>query len=473
MTTDHEWVARRVDTIRFVDGERLERRVTLDLDLVELRRRAKAARLRQGNVPIPLLTLSKGPLLDIDVMNVRGESLAIATRDQDAHAASAMLLAVLARNGISIGKIPDTVLEQLYSITRDTDPIELEHVAYTASPSAFPSPPSDGLIRFSAADTAAWARMLSSTEFVDGLFDYADSFMLLSHIDLRQPGDVAIVKIRLLEERNVAETRTSWFSPDRLGWRPQTQRIPMWGVGRAQRNHVRVLAPEESTVRSTRWFSDDETLKRVRDGRDTDGQAPLDRATFYDSGLPPADYRVEIDLEPARGPFLVPAALTTGLLLFLVGMATLFQWMDGRFSWAPPTFVFVPDDTYGWRMESIQTVQANFDAAVTVLAIVPSLVAIYIVRAGEHKLVTRLMTIPRLLVLASAFAAIVCGGATAASVQRGSLLLVYSVGLGVVLVAFISVLIPIVRVSWFRHKRRRLSVLAEESQVSAERAGSE
>ncbi|WP_404474226.1 hypothetical protein [Microbacterium aerolatum] len=455
VTTDHDWVARRVDTVAFVDGERLELKVTLDVDLESLRKRARTAGVWRRFVPVPLLTLAKGPLLDIDVRDSRGHPLAILTRDQDAHAAAAMLLALLSRNDVPLRGIPASVRDQLYSIVRETDPVALEHVAHAASPSAVPTPPSQGLVAFTATDAKVWSALMKTREFFDAVFDYADSYLMLSPIDLHQAGDVAIVKMRLLQERDPEESASSWFSLDRLGWKPQTQRIPMGGVGKAQRNHVRILAPEDSHIRNARWMQDDSLLKKVADGVYSGQPAPLDRATFYDSGLPPADYHAEVDLEPARGPFLFPAWLTTGLLLVLVGFALFFQWMDGRFSWAAPTFVIQPDDRYGLRFESVQVVQANFDAAVTVLAIIPSLVAIYIVRAGEHQLITRLMTVPRTLVLMSAFAAIICAGATAASVQRESLLVVYMVGFLIVLVAFVSVTIPLVRVSRVLSRRRK------------------
>lgn len=458
LITDHSWVARRVDTLSFLDGERLERRVTLDLDLSELRRRAKTNRLRSDLVPLPLLTLVKAPLLDVDVKDVHGNSLAIATSDQDSHLASAMLLATLARHGVRVRTLPDSVLKEINAIAGSGGDSRLEEVLYAASPESFqsaPAPSSSASITLSPGDKRTWNELLDVDEFLNGLFDFASSFMLISQINLEQQNDVAIIKIRLLEGRDTEDTRSTLFSPDRLGWKPQVQRIPMGGLGRAQRNHVRVLAPADSTVRSAKWSLNDDQLHRVHDGVEDGKQAHLDRASFYRSALEPGDYEATIELEPSRGPFLVPAALTIGLLAFLLGAATYLQGTDARFSAAPERFLAWPGPGPGWEVQAIQAVQANFDAAVTVLAIVPSLIAIYIVRAGEHQLVTRLMTIPRLLVLASAFAAIVCAGATAASVQPDFLHNVYICATAISVLALVFVLIPIARVTAFRSRRSR------------------
>jgi len=214
--------------------------------------------------------------------------------------------------------------------------------------------------------------MLTIPTFVTGLFDYADSFMLLPTVDVRQGEDVAIVKIRLLEERSPEDTRSSFWGPDRLGWKPQVQRISLSGLGRAQRNHVRVIAPADSIVRGARWSGEEDDLRHVRDGMDGDELVPLDRATLYKSGLDPESYSVEVQLEPSRGFFLVPAMLTTGLLAVLLTAAAYLQFADSRFSWAPPTFLSWQEWRGGpLKTTSIQAVQANFDAAVTVLAIVP------------------------------------------------------------------------------------------------------
>jgi len=111
---DHDWVLRRIDTIVFADGERVERRVTFDLDLGWFRDVAKRCRIPWGHNPLPLPTLAKRPLLEIDVTNLRGESLVIATSDQGAHATTSMLLAILRQGGINVRRIPLSVREQLY-----------------------------------------------------------------------------------------------------------------------------------------------------------------------------------------------------------------------------------------------------------------------------------------------------------------------------------------------------------------------
>ena len=436
----------------------IERKITFDLDLHDLRRRAKQAGVGNGFIPVPFLQLAKRPLLDVDIVDVRGESIAIAASDQDSHLANARLLAILRRRGVNLRSLPSGVLSQIYSIVKAPSLDRALEVLYAASPQSFDEPPLDATasLTLTAAEQRAWDQILDVDEFVDRLLDYAESFLLVGQVDLGQLGDVAIVKIRLIEERGPSDQQSSLFSPDRLGWTPQVQLIPMNGLGRAQRNHVRVFAPAEAVVRAATLSQDEVTISEVRDGIAADGsRAPLDRALFYGSHLSPTRYEMRVELEPTRSPFLVPAALTTGLLTLLLAAAAFLQGSDGRFSETAQRLVATPSTDGTWLIATEHATQANFDAAVTVLAIVPSLVAIYIVRAGEHQLVTRQLTLPRILVLVSAFAAIVAAGATAAAIMPMTLWLVYLCAACVTGLTLVSVLIPILRISLFRAQRRR------------------
>jgi len=67
------------------------------------------------------------------------------------------------------------------------------------------------------------------------------------------------------------------------------------------------------------------------------------------------------------------------------------------------------------------------------------------------------MTIPRILVLLSAFAAILCAGATAASVQADLLAWLFTSGAIISGIAFALVTIPVGRVSRFRRRRNRVA----------------
>lgn len=454
LTSNHDWILRRVDSIRFVDSTRVERRITFDIDVDDVRRRARSANLLDPVVPLPLMTLVKAPILDVDITGVGGESIAIATSDQDSHLASSLLLATLSRHGIRPRRLPPEVLWQLYSVVRDRSIDRLVQLLYAVDPGAFDDPPVDKPLRLRRIEGESWDRMLDVDEFLNSLIDYAGSFMLVAQLDVGQQHDVAILKVRLLEDRNTGEDQTSWLSPDRLGWRPLTLKVPMGGLGNAQRNHVRVFAPEESVIRHARLADDELELEDVRNGVKPDGSiAPLDRASFYGNDVRRSSYEMTVEVEPARGPFLIPAAITTGLLTFLLWAAAFLQSTDSRFSDHPTSFAGSMLAPGVWEITSIAGNQANFDAAVTVLAIAPSLVAIYLVRAGEHRLVTRLMVVPRVLVLLSALATIVAAGATAASIEPGRLTIVYVAAATMSTIALIAVVIPLARINAFRTVR--------------------
>lgn len=460
LTSNYDWILRRVDTVRFLDGEMIERKVTLDLDLHELRTRAEKAGVTDSTIPLPLMQLAKRPLLDVDIADIHGQPLAIATSDQDSHLSSSLLLATLARRRVGLRRLSEGVLSQMHAIVKAPTMDDGLDILYAISPESFDEAPGGGRLDLSVtvSERRAWKRMLDVDEFIDRLLDYTESFLLVAQVDVNSDEDVAILKIRLVEERAVFDRQSRLLSPDRLGWTPQIQSIPMSGLGRAQRNHVRVLAPDDSVVRSTQMLEAGVPIHAVRDGKGADGgRAPLDRALFYRAHMKPGPYEMRVELEPARGPFLVPAALTMGLLMMLLIAAAALQWADARFTEASPEFVFVqrPDGT--GSLSAVHSTQANFDAAVTVLAIVPSLIAIYIVRVGEHQLVTRLLTLPRILVLVSAFSTIVAAGATAASVAPQNLFVAYAFAASSTGIAFVMVCVPIVRVSVFRWLRRRVA----------------
>lgn len=449
----HDWILRRVDTIHFLDGVQLERRVTLDLDLHALRSEAKIHRVREPSVPVPLMTLVKEPIIELDVKTSLGDSVAIATSDQNSHLTNALLLTILNRHGINPRGLPPTVLQHLYSIVRAPSNERLLSIMYAVSPGAFDVPPNDALIAMKSHDRLVWERMLEVGEFFENLIDFARSFILVGQIGLPPAGDVAVLKVRLIEERSSSE-QTSLLSPDRLGWRPLVQTIPLGGLGKAQRNHIKIFAPEDSVVRHAKIVDDKSTIKEVRDGTIGKKRAPLDRVAFYHAHLPARVYGATVELEPTRSPFLVPAAITTALLGLLLAAAAFLQWTDERFSDHPASFLLRPEPSIGWLAESVTANHANFDAAVTVLALVPSLVAIYLVRTGEHRLVTRLMVVPRILVLLSALSAIVAAGATAASIEPVRLAWIYSVAAALSGGAFLTVIVPLVRITLFRIRRR-------------------
>ena len=88
-TTLHsgEWLARRVDSVHFVDADSVRRQVTFDVDTRWLADRQPEGLVRPGLVVVPLTLLTKQLLVDADLRDGQGAALHVARRPIDSYLA--------------------------------------------------------------------------------------------------------------------------------------------------------------------------------------------------------------------------------------------------------------------------------------------------------------------------------------------------------------------------------------------------
>ncbi len=88
LLTDWSWIRRRVTSVRIVDNNRVESRVSVDVDVKEIKTRASAAGIAldstRKELPVPLDILEKGLVPDFDINGTDGCSTSLATSDENA-----------------------------------------------------------------------------------------------------------------------------------------------------------------------------------------------------------------------------------------------------------------------------------------------------------------------------------------------------------------------------------------------------
>lgn len=443
-----DWTVRRTETIAFLDQVRAERVVSLDLDFADLKRRARRFRVGGKQVPFPIAKLKKSLPLDLEVRDSGSVTVPVAVSDQDSHVACAVLLATLERNGEDIRRLPESVIWQMYSVVRAPDLDELLRLLRAIEP----VPDDDVDLVLADADRQHWVRLLADGQFFETLLEFAQSYLVLVEVGSPKKA-IASFTFRIVDESNNETRRFPWLSSRRIGIRPQRFRFAATGIGSAQREHTRIVAPESSSIH--RGFLELDGVEVA--AADYQVRESFERLVVYTQNRRPGNYSIVVTIEPTRASFLVPAALSTGFMSLILLFATWLQFADGRFSGGSQIGEIREQAMWSWAITLFDSGTADLDGSVTILALVPSLLAVYFVRAGEHEIVTRLLSIPRGLVVAAAMATVFAGAATAASVEPLALQNVYLVALSLSLISFALTTYASSRVSlgrWMALRRR-------------------
>lgn len=409
-------MARRVETISILDDERIERRVTLDIDTASVRQRAMRAGIFARHIHIPLAALGKGLLLDIDVRDADSRPMHMVASEVNARAAANLLLSAYEKAAGRRARKGAQFVDLAARLARNTSLDELVDLLESVESQVPPSSTSE-------TNFEQWSEALLDDGFFDRLLALSQTYLLL--VDLSLSGRIEIVKFRYVEAVVGGEGP---LSLQRIGLRAVRIRVDTPGISQATRVHTRVTAPDGSSVVSVELLDGDRTIDRASYQR----RVSQERASVYTRGMTDSDFALRLKIEPRIGFFLLPAAMSMWFLAMLLAFGTALQVADHRFSGS----------------------NANADAAVTILAIIPSLIAIYFVRPGEHELISRLMSVPRILVVAAALTAVLVAGAVAADV--GSLATWFIVGLCACGATATYLSIVIVRVLWSRHRNRAI-----------------
>lgn len=408
----HEWIHRRVESVTFVDAWSLRRAVSLDVSIPpeEL----------TGYEPLevlPLSLLEKDVLVDFDLMGNSGEALPLLTRTENTHIAWCTLVAA-AHFHIGESTSTDAVVQLETTLLDD-----LRTVAGSDVQAA-----DEVLGRFVAHEARSdQLQMLGADDgFMRLAHDLAANFLLLTPNEW-EPAARRLLKFSYTTPVEARSDRSWQRFAGQMGWIPTQFDFDVPSAGESESYHFEFTAPPGLAVwniESIVFDGDDELSSRKGKLAGNKAHAYLPEATVNSDAL------VSLWLWATRSGLLrsgvVASALCTGVLLFFLVGAGLP---------ASPA-----------------------DPSTTILLAIPGLVSAFIVRPGEHRLVTDLLLGIRLQIGSAGAAAylsalLVVGDVSSSMLRIGWLVLTIVAG-----ACFLSL-----SVAYYGIQRRR--ALISESDV--------
>ena len=122
------WIERRVETVEFVDDVSIRRRSSVQFSQPLYVPSIRLPNATTDRVLIPITLLRKEPLVNLDVRDAQGRAVATLTSDQNRELAGRILCSYAAVLGDGWGELPDTVRTELEEIAGDA-PAVAEHRA--------------------------------------------------------------------------------------------------------------------------------------------------------------------------------------------------------------------------------------------------------------------------------------------------------------------------------------------------------
>lgn len=376
---DTSWIVRRVETVRILDEDRVDRHVTIDVDVEMLiHRLMERHEPRPKYLAVPLTVLTKNLLLDFSASTAEGP-LHLVSSAQDAGVAHAMLLARLEELGKLEG-FSSFLSQKLYWIARDfpgssriraDDDLDYASEVLALSPGEVSSKE----------DLETWVAIFQDPEFLKLSIEFANSFMPIVYLNADGPR-VQVVKFRYIDA-SVRPDETSGFGLGASGFY-----IDAPSVGRGQREHLRIVAPpgveiSDAALISTDWRGEASARFRFRSNERYYARVSTERAVVYTNGAPGGAYEVLFSVWPTSVGFARPAMFTSLVGALLLCLGALAEWKIDLLS---------------------KKLEGNQDAAVAFLLVLPSLYSLYLSRSGEHELRSRMLRGMRYAVFGAAVA---------------------------------------------------------------------
>lgn len=406
--TDRSWIIRRVEHISMLDLSRVERRTSVDLDLRVLHERYMEVGLpKHGEILVPFGLLEKKPHLDFDVQANSGSPLQLLTSDQNSRFSRLMILASLRRSGCS-EKVVASISEAVLDITGPTG--------------REPSTP-----------TSAW------NQLCEALSD--DERQQLEHLpefrDLLETLFVSYLAIVRIPDSPLTSTTLKYrFIEDSGEWQPtllerlglQFPAMRIAGqIGYARSDHKIIETPPGLNVIGAVALAD------ISDGS---AFVPLEARQSIETRerFSPKQYvlhtksstqtRIKnlVEMTPSLGDFHFPALLSMSFTLVLVVSGLLVEWFGNHLSGL-----------------------AEVSAVVTILALVPSILNVYLTIPGEHPVVARLFIFLRSLVFIASAATIIVAGIISIHLDHLTLMIALWVVSGYSLVTWLLILTSVLR----------------------------
>ena len=434
LTNPKAWMVRRVEGFRLLDDRTVERRTSLDFQL--------PASVLGEDLPgalrvLPLATLSKRKLSAFDLRDEDGRTLPVLdTRDNGTVATTALhALAetVLGRpaHGVTqillenIARAPRSAAESHRAgmrRTADAAFVQMQVRLWRAVADAGNgwAPELRAYVVFWLGLTAEW-RALEATPTAQQLMDeLAGEFILLTPV----AGPVLsrrVLKMSYEETFEDVSGHSPWrWLAVRLGLSSAVIGFVAPGTGRCRSYHAELSAPEDAELLSL--YVDDGAYRW--DYEPASGSEPRGRhhVQVSDGNVQEAG-QVIAHLRARRPGLLRSALLTCGLAFALL--------LGGRLSLA--------------------RISGEVEATAAILLLVPGVLAAYILRPGEHALVTSLLSGVRAIVLAVASSAVAAAALLVARVNAEALEFVWTS-----LTAFVGILSCVVVLSNLRPNAEEL-----------------
>lgn len=350
------WSHRRVYSIAMVGEQRMRMRASVDVTPgVEIPMHWRAPLLSSGiesvlgqseDVPVPLATLAKKPLVAFDLADADGRTLPLLTRSQNHVVAYDVLCAAAVTQDVPL---TDEVRQLLWDIAGGDDP----HAALDALHA-------DG----------RWNTTHPSFQTITSAL--VDSFLLLVNVPIVQLDQRRVIKFSWDQNlpdvsakagpERVARTRRITAAIQTVGWRltERTYQLPVYGVGDSESVHIEFEAPEGAQIHDLEMKVTEEDGTEVA-ARRAGGPG---RAHAYTSGHSveaTAQAHVRLQVRPGGMLRSVTTAVVASMLLMLAGS-------------------FARDQLLGLTSDS--------ETAAALLLAIPATIAAYLARPAEHNVVS-------------------------------------------------------------------------------------
>ncbi|WP_156664811.1 hypothetical protein [Mycobacterium sp. 852002-51057_SCH5723018] len=382
LISDPLWVRRRVETVELTSTVRFERRVSLDIDVIDLVARAEASGIHApSKLFLPLTLFEKRLLIDFDVVDSTGKTLSLVTSDEDSHAALAVILATADSLGVDPSGFSAGMVAKLYDIVRNSpDPVDAAIIANASSVEQRQYVSGWNLRNASRAEEIAWRAVFAQPNFAGRVAEFTTHYMPIVSIPAEPSPQV--IKYRTVESELITDT-SGWTWGERIGWDRVYFAVATPSIGRARREHVRIDAPRgvfavSADVRTVTGEAEQGPLTPQTSGDTFLGRVTPERALVYTQGRTESGgHEVVVGFRPAVTGFRTPAVLGAlfSALILLAGAAG--QWVRGFLG---------------------TIAEHSAEPAVALLIVIPSLLAAYLVREEEHEIRSKLLAIPRYFV---------------------------------------------------------------------------
>lgn len=379
LVTRDQWVRRRVETVRMLDDQTLERRITLDLSLSAIRGKQPEEEDPFATsplyMPLPVLMLTKDLLLDFSARDQDGKALVIADREEDSYAATSVLMYQLGKVPLLVPPVEISACSSLLA--------HLDDIVYQ-----LPEPPdyprakqlktwSRGDKRFwPEDDSRLWEVARQDEHFTRWLRDFTFNFLVIVALPLDPTPRI----IKLSYQEQAPDYRVS-----RAPFRHVRFPVNPAGIGTARSYHLVVKAPDGLAI------TGGELVRIEGTSGETDGH---EEVTSYRRRLLPTVAHVYTSTPPVKpGSFRFVVCLTVrppGGLLPSAALTALFG--------------AAVISAEAWKFPQLRTSSANPGVATTamvalLLTLVPALLAIHLAQPSEHLLLRAILRPVRWLLL--------------------------------------------------------------------------